>query len=459
MIRVIFLFCPVFIIFAAPPQLREPISVTQHQLRYGEDQTSSDPATPYSNVYSSYSERLVFYYTNLYRINPTALKNEDQNPKYRSCGTWGDCYPPAPPLFFNLNLSRAARYHSNDMKTHGTCFEHTDCCAIDHSCPNGEEGSFPERIRKFYKGLSFGENIAAGHAYDIVVKNLINEVGASSGTDGHRHNILGYQFNQKQPNFLSKGTPIPYDELGVGNLEGGHYQRYVTQNFGVGSTRKEGFVSGIHIKQYPTYNTPTQFHTIFHQKSAQNQPKEVYLIINDTAFPMELTEKNPRSFKGSAINWFTGNYTTTISFPKTGCIPYNFQLIDGNGVWHKYPDQGQLLAGNLCGKKIYTKEASSINIKDINPNVCKQNICTEPFKTVCTIGINGTTCLCDPGYKLVGNECQQANSNGNAASHSDSNGFCSFDGERGSGLGVLLLLILLLAYQRSFKKGFTRQNN
>lgn len=429
----------------ALPKLGDPIAITQYQQRYGEDIISSEINTNYSNVYANYSERLVLYYTNLYRINPGMLKNEDENTKYSACATWGDCYPAQKPLWFNLNLSRSARYHSDDMRSNGDCFEHTDCCVLTNSCPTGEDGSFANRIRKFYTGSSFGENIAAGHPYDKVVKNLINEVGATAGTDGHRHNIFGYQFNQNDPDFLNNGVPISYNEVGIGNLEGGAYNRYVTQNFGNAATRTEGFVVGIHEPQHPSFNKETLFNVIFHNAAA---PQSVYLIIDDLIYKMALIHQNPRSFKNIPLNWFTGNYQTTINFPKAGCIPYHFQLIDTQGVKHKYPDVGELMAGSSCQEDIYTAEDPSIDITTINTDACVQNRCNEPHKTICALTTTGTSCSCESGYKLTNNECKEITLPDGGSAVSNSSGFCNFGRGDSSAAGVILLMMLLLFHLR-----------
>jgi uncharacterized YkwD family protein/spore coat assembly protein SafA len=103
------------------------------------------------------------------------------------------------PLKANWQLSRVARYKSQDMKTRNY-FTHT----------SPAYGSPFDMMKAF--GISFstaGENIAAGQATaQEVMKSWMN-------SPGHRKNILSASFT----------------EIGVGYVSGGSYRHYWTQMF------------------------------------------------------------------------------------------------------------------------------------------------------------------------------------------------------------------------------------
>ncbi|MGD6871825.1 SafA/ExsA family spore coat assembly protein [Sutcliffiella horikoshii] len=103
------------------------------------------------------------------------------------------------PLKLNWELSRVARYKSQDM---------IDKRYFSHTSPT--YGSPFDMIRNF--GISYrsaGENIAAGQQTPQEVMN------AWMNSEGHRKNILSSQ----------------YTEIGVGYAKGGQYGHYWTQMF------------------------------------------------------------------------------------------------------------------------------------------------------------------------------------------------------------------------------------
>ncbi|WP_404449764.1 SafA/ExsA family spore coat assembly protein [Sutcliffiella horikoshii] len=103
------------------------------------------------------------------------------------------------PLKLNWELSRVARYKSQDM---------IDKRYFSHTSPT--YGSPFDMMRNF--GISYrtaGENIAAGQKTPQEVMN------AWMNSEGHRKNILSSQ----------------YTEIGVGYAKGGQYGHYWTQMF------------------------------------------------------------------------------------------------------------------------------------------------------------------------------------------------------------------------------------
>jgi hypothetical protein len=110
------------------------------------------------------------------------------------------------PLSYNLELTVAARRHSQDMG---------DRNYFDHSTKDGTQDGTPfyERITDAgYDYRSCGENIAAGYATPAAV------VEAWMNSDGHRANIL-------DPDYCDIG-------VGYAAVDGSQHYHYWTQDFG-----------------------------------------------------------------------------------------------------------------------------------------------------------------------------------------------------------------------------------
>jgi hypothetical protein len=110
------------------------------------------------------------------------------------------------PLSYNIELTVAARRHSQDMG---------DRNYFDHATPDGTPDgiAFYERITDAgYIYQACGENIAAGYATpEAVVDGWMN-------SDGHRANIL-------DPDYCDIG-------VGYAAVDGSQYYHYWTQDFG-----------------------------------------------------------------------------------------------------------------------------------------------------------------------------------------------------------------------------------
>ena len=186
LVKILFLLSITGTLFANGIKLGTPVKVDLLNEYYGEEETAPQEGD-YSNVYANYEERYILYDLNLYRLAPQILPNEDSNtaPDVKKCVNWGYCFQPVKPLYWNLNLSRAARYHDDDMIKHN-CFSHNDC----------DGGDIWDRIQRYYTSSAMGENIAAGSKYNEVTKNFINEKGAPLGTVGHRENVFSSSFNE-----------------------------------------------------------------------------------------------------------------------------------------------------------------------------------------------------------------------------------------------------------------------
>lgn len=154
-------------------------------------------------------EALSDYCKDVSKWEPAWIKLEDEILKlvneFRAKGA--DCksagkFEPAGPVTFDTNLRCAARLHSKDMGEKNY-FAHT----------NKERESPLDRIEKSgFKGLTAGENIAAGNAdAQATMQQWI-------GSDSHCSNMMNPKFTK----------------LGVGYYpkSGSMYRHYWTQNFG-----------------------------------------------------------------------------------------------------------------------------------------------------------------------------------------------------------------------------------
>ncbi len=335
-----------FFIFVTPvlslEKLGTPIKGEFLKKYYGEEEITKKEGD-YSNLYASYEERYILYDLNLYRLAPQILKNEDKNPKLKKCLNWGYCFTPVKPLYYNLNLSRAARFHCNDM-IKNNCFSHNDC----------DGGDVWNRIEKYYKSSRMGENISAGSSYIDVTKNLINEKHAKIGTVGHRESILSDGFN----------------EVGIGYLLGGNYGKYTTQDFG-SSANHHNIVVAIHEPKSAEIGKNINFKAIYHDNDKNNP--EVFLILENKCYKMNKTHSShdwssdnyigKRKF--TKMNWHSMSYEINKKIQQS-CNKYSI-LIKSNNNIYRYPDKGSLLVGENCNK-IYNPEEITNTCKDNREN-------------------------------------------------------------------------------------------
>jgi len=375
------LFIPV-IITAGDIKLGEPVKVNLIEKFYGEELISEQEGG-YSNVYANYEERYILYDINLYRLAPQILSNEDVNPDpdIKKCLNWGYCFQPVKPMYWNLDLSRAARYHSDDM-IRNECFEHNDC----------DGGSIWDRIKSFYSSSKMGENIAAGSNYINVTKNFINETGASLGTTGHRDNIFEKDF----------------DEVGLGYLKGGEYRLYTTQDFGA-SAIPSVIPSGIHEPLDANKGSKVKFKAIYH---GEDDNPNGWLILNGKIYPLtkniSSNDWKKEDYIGSIPfkerNWVSIEYVSE-NIIENSCNKYSFLFISNEGKY-RYPDIGSLIAGKNCSE-LYDSEVVVIDETDFEEIECKSDSCTEVNKTICTISNYQLSCSCDDGYSYKNNLCQK----------------------------------------------------
>ncbi len=154
--------------------------------------------------FPSDAERALVLWTNAARVAPLDFTGD-----YKSGGCSLDDFSSdekkaKDPLYIDLALTEAARYHSDDMRTNG-CFQHESCDGTDTWT----------RIGRFYKDSAgaMGENIAYGSTdarYMVMSMWMCSE-------SGHRANIMSGDFNE---------------------MGGGVSKDYMTQDFANGELRE-----------------------------------------------------------------------------------------------------------------------------------------------------------------------------------------------------------------------------
>jgi len=397
-----------------------PIKSFFYEKFYGEEEQAPQEGN-YDNKYPNYEERYILYEMNLYRLAPQLVKNEDSNPDFSNCKDWGYCFKPVKPLYWNLALSRAARYHSDDM-IRNDCFEHNDC----------DGGNIWDRIQRYYTSSMLGENIATGSDYKSVTKNFINEKGAPPGTTGHRENIFSSDFN----------------EVGIGYLTRGNVKIYTTQDFGA-SAIPHIIPVAIHEPKNPKMNSFVEFKMIYHGK---NKNPEVFLIFDNKCCKTDKTisneDWNPENYiyeDYENTDWFSAEYVTSKPIKNT-CSKYSF-LVKSNNELYRYPDKGSLQVGSNC-KSLYDNKKINNNCDKVEEDVkCNQNSCTEYHKTVCKVKNEQIICECDEGYTLINGLCRQKTNY-----YSNGEDGCSFQHGENRNFLILLMLMFLVSAKKLFGK-------
>jgi hypothetical protein len=256
------------------------------------------------------SERQLLVVTNACRMAPVEYRNlyvgnyQVLLPAY---------YPAVRPLYWNLALNKASRFHSLDMAY---------VCGMKH--PSCDGTAWDARIKSYYwKSSSIAENIATGNQTAVAtLKQWILEVNPSTtpvpvdkdpgGADGHRKNIM------------SPG----YRELGCGYAKGPiNWTHFWTQDFAGG---KPDFVSPLVSGCHFFIETGKTTFFVNYYDSSGVVPTEVSCIIDGQKTAMTLA-------MGAAGK---GTYTL-VQTKGTSCRRYFFSC-QRSGTTYRYPEYGIL---------------------------------------------------------------------------------------------------------------------
>ncbi|MFO0653548.1 MAG: hypothetical protein U0787_00550 [Polyangia bacterium] len=248
------------------------------------------------------------------------------------------CYMPTNPLYYDLNLGRAARFHSDEMKQQNY-FAHNSACTVvsnissiypgtckgaaSCACQGGTKAcsstctAWSGRAPLFNTSFS-GEIIATPtdpkQAFYLWLYETAstNKCGyASDGSNGHRYNIL-----------------MAGPSVGVGVTDAG----YSVGDFGGAAAGNYKIPSGSH---YPQTGASIDMWANWKDSAA---PSQAIVNVEGKCSTMQ------RKF-GTATN---GAYTTTLTGLPTTCQRYRFEFKDSTGTTVTFPQTGSYYVGTSC---------------------------------------------------------------------------------------------------------------
>ena len=269
------------------------------------------------NGYPSWRERTILTLTNAARMTPSEYRTSASYsvPFTPSLNTTGvmQSYAAQPPLFYNVDLSRAARQHSQEM---------ADLNYFSHNSADG--GSPFARIGSYYTlSGTMGENIAAGTHGDPIrtmhqwLCDVSGGVCCQDGQscDGHRRGIMN-------GNFKALGTGYGYNASST-------YDHYWTQDFGgVATPPFLALVDGSHV-------LPTAQIRFIATVSASAAAQSVSVVVDGVPYAMAVD-------LGTATR---GTWFVVLS-RGTACRSYHFVAVDASGTSWRYPAAGQFRTRN-----------------------------------------------------------------------------------------------------------------
>ncbi len=231
---------------------------------------STDPFAGYGDLSDGLPSRLereVLVMTNAVRMDPVGFRD-----KYikNTAILLPSNYPAVEPVWYNQDLSKAARFHSDDMANN---------CGLSHNSCDGT--TFSKRVTFYYKGSGWlGENIATGNPTGIqtVVQWLRDDNAQKipatdkSSSDGHRQNIMNAQ----------------YHEIGAGYSysKSRQWYHFWTQDFGGGIGSDYKIPSGCHFSS-PETATEISFAANYYDKSG-TAPEKASVVIDNIEHSMTL---------------------------------------------------------------------------------------------------------------------------------------------------------------------------
>jgi hypothetical protein len=260
--------------------------------------------------FPNWEERALLVFTNMARMAPIEYRDAYMTSYVFPAGGILNSYPPVPPVRWNKDLNRGARFHAEDMAYNCEVLQHDSC---DGTIWN-------QRICSFYPRCpcSLGENVAYGYLTPWTVLNafLCDRYGSScapdgSGLDGHRANIMG----------------AAYKEIGTGYARS--YAKYWVQDFaGCLLGQQPPIVAAAHA--FPDEGITSFFLNYYDETGAA--PRDVSLVLDSRKYPLRL------DIGAASAGTFRADFETA-----SDCQSYYFQVTDGNGLCYRYPGAGAFL--------------------------------------------------------------------------------------------------------------------
>lgn len=249
--------------------------------------------------YPNYEERVLLYLSNRTRSEPDAFRQDIT-------------YPPSPPLRYDLQLSKAARWQAEHFITNNVCWcaDHSSCCeiggagdAIKCVSPVTSCGvtTAEDRVAHF-SSLFAGENAAKGQ------RSPLEAIEGWISSDGHWENM-------NRPAFTLLGP--------------GQYQSGWVQVFGRDGRPRPVAEDGIHFGS----GANQTFASMYYQPGSGG-PRTALVIVDGQCHELDLRYGTPEH----------GAFEKTLNL-EPGCHRYYFHFTDGNGEDHVYPTMGSFGVG------------------------------------------------------------------------------------------------------------------
>ncbi len=244
----------------------------------------------------SAAERWLHLWTNAARVAPEEFEDDyAQGGCSLSADFSADERSPKAPLYLDVGLAEAARYHSEDMASEG-CFQHESCDGTDTWA----------RIGRYYdEGSTLGENIALGQVdgrYAVLSMWMCSE-------SGHRANIMSSSFN----------------ELGTGVAEGTGATLF-TQDFAQGQV-PEG---------QPVRIAAHDGSSFYADWGDASPPTRLELVLDGQEREMKLAHGAPEQ----------GVYHA--DSPVSACVSWWVEWETESGQSGFFPEEGAYFAGSGC---------------------------------------------------------------------------------------------------------------
>ena len=253
------------------------------------------PSTdPYTDGFPSADERELFLWTNAVRVDPEAF-TEFYLCSFESFGATEQS--PHDPLFLDMGLAEAGRYHSLDMAATGN---------FSHSSSDGTD--FATRVSWFYTDSgSVGENIAWNYP-----SNWSTVIEGWMCSAGHRANIMA-----------------DYNELGTGVVDA-----YATQDFGVGTIQTRSPVAmGAHSPVDAVYEADFLADWL-----DPAPPSRLQVVVDGQRLDLALAY-------GTELR---GVFAATVKLEALDCHDYWFAYETADGQSGAFPEAGVYTFGPGC---------------------------------------------------------------------------------------------------------------
>ena len=291
-----------------------------------------------SGSFPNYNEMALLVLANRARCDPAAdLAACSAN----GCADYA-CYTPSPPLEYNYQLNRVARFHSANLSLSGRGLQHDSPCDLvpdiatqydpgpcdgspSCACVGGVvscAGVCPtagDRLSAFGYGGMWGENAAPAGDPEYVFYMWLHENDADPScswrmSNGHRYNLLN-------PAYVNTGIGV------AGNLS--------THDFHASGTPSR-IPSGLHFPEQGGQTTTFAFRANYY-RAGGGTPTRSVVVIDGQCQRLDLE-------RGTGSN---GTYLYS-GTPLAPCSQYFFLFEDADGQ-HRYPSDGSYHVGACAG--------------------------------------------------------------------------------------------------------------